>query len=81
MIADTQDRNFRWFVENYDELYKQYGVSYLAIKDRAVIGVYNSYVEALKETCKTEELGTFNIQFCNGDDSGYTSYIVSMNFM
>lgn len=76
-----QNKNFQWFLENYDELYKQYGVSYLVIKDKAIIGVYSSYGEALRETCKTEELGTFNVQFCNGDESAYTAYIASTHFM
>lgn len=76
-----QDKNFQWFLENYDELYKQYGESYLVIKDEAIIGVFNSFVEALRETCKTEKIGTFNVQFCNGDESGYTNYIASTNFM
>lgn len=69
--------DFNWFVDNYDELYKKYGESYLAIKDRHVLAAYQSLPEALKETQKTEEPGSFIVQKCDGTESAYTSYIAS----
>ena len=76
-----QDKDFQWFIENYSALFSKYGTSYLAIKERAVIGVFHSYAEGVVETSKREPLGTFIIQECNGDESGYTNYISSVNFM
>ncbi len=81
MGSELQDKDFEWFLDNYSELSEKYGDSFLAIKDKTVLGNYGSYIEALKETEKNEELGTFIIQHCNGDNSGYTNYISSMNFM
>lgn len=81
MGKDIQDQDFQWFLDNYDSLFEQYGNKYLAIKDKKIIGVYKTYAEGVKETQKTEELGSFIIQHCNGDESGYTNYISSMNFM
>lgn len=69
--------DFKWFVEHYDELFRKYGHSFLAIQDRTVIGVYESYAQGVKETAKTHKLGTFIVQECNGDPSGYTNYISS----
>lgn len=74
------ENEFQWFLENYDELYKQHGVSFLAIKNKSVLGVYQSYAEGVKKTLENEELGTFIVQKCNGDESAYTNYISSTNF-
>lgn len=59
--------NFEYFTQNYDALFQQYGHKFLAIKDCSVIGVYNSLHEAITETAKTEELGTFLVQECTGN--------------
>lgn len=66
--------NFVWFLDNYNDIYNRYGVCYVIIKDKQIIGVYDDFTIALEETRKTEELGTFSLQFCNGDESGYTAY-------
>lgn len=81
MNENIQDLDFQWFLSNYDKLYREYGDKYLAIKNQEVIGVYNSYIDGVNETKKTEELGSFIIQHCNGDESGYSNFISSMNFM
>jgi len=76
-----QETDYKWFLENYKELYEQYGESYLAIKNRTVLGAYTSYAGALRETEKTEPVGSFIIQFCNGNETGFTNYISSMFVM
>lgn len=72
--------DFKWFEENYQDLQLQYGDSFLAIKNKKVIGVYNSYGEGVRETEKTETLGTFIIQECSRDNIAYMACIASMNF-
>ena len=79
-MDELQDRDFEWFLNNYNDLYKKYGESFLAIKNNKVLGCYGSYQEAVFETEKTEELGSFIVQHCNGDESGYMNYISSMIF-
>ena len=74
------ERDFEWFLENYEDLYREYGISYIVIKNAKVLGAYASCGEAVRKTAQTEALGTFIVQFCNGDASGYTNYIASMNF-
>ena len=82
-MVDTslQDKDFNWFLQNYMELFKEYGKKYLAIKSEVVLGAYDSFAEAVNKTSETEELGTFIVQLCNGEESGYTNYISSMHFM
>jgi hypothetical protein len=71
---------YKWFLDNYADLYKQYGASFLAIKNKTVLGVYHSYAEGVKKTLQNEEAGTFIVQKCNGDESAYTNYISSICF-
>jgi hypothetical protein len=78
---ELQETDYKWFLENYKMLYEQYGVSYLAIKNKTVLGSYSSYAEALHETEKSEPIGSFIIQYCNGNETGYTNYISSMFVM
>lgn len=75
-----QDRDYEWFLSNYDRIFDEYGVSYVAIKDGQILGSYPSYADGVRETMKQHPLGTFIVQFCNGNSSGYTGYIASMGF-
>ena len=76
-----QDHDFNWFIKHYNELYAEYGHKFLAIKNEVVLGVYDSVIDGVKTTSKTEPLGTFIVQECNGDESAYTSYIVTPGIM
>lgn len=76
----NQSSDFKWFKDNHIDLFAKYGDAFLAIKDRQVIGAYQSYAEGVKKTSQKEELGTFIIQHCTQDESGYTNYIYSMNY-
>ena len=76
-----QDSDFVWFINNYKELYNLYGHSFLAIKDECVLGSYRSFKKALDATTQSEEIGSFIIQECSGNESAYTVQIASMNFM
>ena len=76
-----QEADYKWFLDNYRQLFEKYGVSYLAIKNQNVLGAYLSYPEALHETEKKEPIGSFIIQYCNGNETGYTNNIASMFVM
>lgn len=69
--------DFNWFVENYDRIFKEYGHKQIVVKNKTVIGAYDSIEEAIRKTCLTEEMGTFIVQECNGNESAYTNYISS----
>lgn len=72
-----QASDFQWFLEHYSDLHDKYGDSYLAIKNKTVLGSYSSYADAVSSTSKVEQIGTFIVQFCNGVESAYTSHIAS----
>lgn len=80
MNYSNQTKDYKWFLKNYSKLFNEYGASFLAIKDKAVIGVYNSYAEGVKETSKNNDLGTFIVQRCDGSEGAYTNYISTLNF-
>ena len=75
-----QSQDYEWFLSNYSDIFEKYGDTYLAIKNQKVLGSYPSYAEGVRQTQKHEELGTFIVQHCNGNETGYTNYIASMNF-
>lgn len=76
-----QIEDYKWFLENYNILYQEYGECYLAIKNQKIIGVFDSYVSGVKEISQVEQLGTFIIQHCNGNESGYTNYIATVGLI
>lgn len=69
--------DFEWFLKEYDNLYKKYGHKFIAIKNQEIIGVFDDKNIALDITSEKHKLGTFIVQECNGDESGYTNYITS----
>lgn len=72
-----QERDYKWFLDNFAELFKQYGNVFLAIKNQTVLGTYPTYADGVKVTAKTEPMGTFIVQKCGADESAYTNYIAS----
>lgn len=76
--------DFDFFIAHYTEFYEKYGHKFIAIKNQTILGIFDDEVSAIHETSQTHPLGSFIVQECNGDESGYTNYIsswqlVSMN--
>ena len=69
--------DFKYFLKNYDKIYKKYGHTFVVIKNKNLLGTYKTVEDALKNT--QEPVGTYILQECNGNESGYTSYISSFN--
>lgn len=66
------EKEFNFFEKNKTELVKKYKDKYIVIKNCKILGVYNSLVEAIRETSKHEKLGTFLVQKCSESDKFYT---------
>jgi len=64
--------DFQYFIDNQAELVKKYGNKYIVIKQKKVIGSYDSREQAYFETIKVHELGTFLIQLCSEGEGSYT---------
>jgi phosphopentomutase len=61
---DDLDKDYLFFFTNIEELYSKYGHKFLAIKDKRVLGAYDTFKKALEETIKTDKIGTFLVQEC-----------------
>lgn len=77
-MSNVNNADFQYFLENYMKFYEKYGHKYIVIKNKTVLGTYDDMMVALETTMKTEDLGTFIVQECNGDASAYTSSIISL---
>lgn len=71
---------FQYFIDHQKELVKKYEGKVLVIKDNQVIGAYETELQALTETCKTHEMGTFLIQKCDRGEDAYTAHFYSPCF-
>lgn len=58
------EKEFDFFKKNMLSLYKRYGHKFLVIKNEGVIGVFDTFDEAVRKTIKKEEPGTFLVQEC-----------------
>jgi hypothetical protein len=68
MSKDLQTVDFEYFEENKTKFFEEYGHKFLAIKDRVILGAFDTFDDALKTTLKTESPGTFIVQECTGDE-------------
>lgn len=60
----TLKKEFQYFLDNQDELVKEYEGKFIVIKGSEVLGAYETEFEAIQETSKEHELGTFLVQEC-----------------
>ena len=67
--------NFEWFLEHYDEIFQLCGECHVVIYEKQLVGIFGSNIQAYSWVKEQGLLGKCNIQYCNGDESGYTAYI------
>ena len=86
----AREKDFDWYVANYQSLYSKYGRCYLCIKDRSVINVLpvssnkrsahtilpDDVAEYLKNTPNPR--GLWQLQYCDGTPDAYTFYHVEL---
>ena len=68
----TLEKEFEYYLKHQEELIKKYKGKFIVIKGDAVIGAYESDLEAVEETSKKHELGTFLVQKCEPGSDSYT---------
>lgn len=69
---EDRTNDFNFFVDNYYQIFDLYGHKFIAIKDKHILGAFDSIPEAFNKLSNKYELGTYIVQECNGDESGYT---------
>ena len=71
-MANTLKIEFEYYLKHKDELVEKYNGRVIVIKNQKVIGDYDSEIQAVAETSKTEDLGTFLVQTVSPGENGYT---------
>ena len=71
-VNEKLEKEFNYFLKSQDELVKEYDGKFIVIKDCKVIGMYDSEVDAIKQTTEDHELGTFLVQKCEPGKESYT---------
>lgn len=66
------EKEFEYYIDHQDKLVEEYNGKVLVIKGPKIIGVFNSEIEAVKETSKTHKPGTFLVQKCEPGSDSYT---------
>lgn len=66
------EKEFQYYLDHQDELVEKYNGKFIVVKHGSVIGVFDSELEAVKETSKQHELGTFLVQICEPGTASYT---------
>jgi hypothetical protein len=63
----SADADYRYFLDNLDELYREHGHKFLVVKNRTVVSTHDSFMDAFISATKDHALGTFIIQECVDD--------------
>ena len=71
-MTSPLEEEFQYYIEHQDELVEKYRGKVIVIKNGEVIGEYDSDLEAINETTKQHELGTFLVQKCEPGSDSYT---------
>ncbi len=71
-MSKPLEKEFKYYIVNQKELVDKYRGKFIVIKDCTVIGAYDSDLEAIEETCRKEESGTFLVQECEAGKDNYT---------
>lgn len=77
MEDNSLKKEFEFYKENQKGLVNKYGGRFIVIKDKEVLGVYNSEIEAYQETQKTQKLGSFLIQKVEEGKDSYSQTFYS----
>lgn len=75
------EKEYEFFQEQLDDLAKEHKNEYVVIKDTRILGFYTNEIEAISETSKTEEIGTFIVQSCNPEDQVIDFYTNRVTFV
>ena len=66
------EAEFKFYQEHQEKFVAQFGGKFIVIKGTVVLGAFDSELEAITETCKMHELGTFLVQKCEAGRDSYT---------
>ena len=68
------EKEFKYYLDNQNELVEKYNGRVLVIVNEKVVGDYVDDKDAYIDSIEKYELGTFLIQKCTPGDEAYTQY-------
>lgn len=71
-MASPLKQEFEYYLAHQAEMVSRYNGKFIVLKNREVIGVYDSELGAVAETQKTHALGTFLVQKVEPGQGAYT---------
>lgn len=72
MVSTTLKRQFQFYLDHQAELVRKYDGKVIVLKDDVVLGAYSDEAEAVRETQREHELGTFLVQRVSAGSEDYT---------
>lgn len=70
---DSQSKDFKFFVQHHDELYKLYPNKILVLQNEKVVFVCDTFEKALDAALSSKmKPGTFIVQECTEGEEAYT---------
>jgi hypothetical protein len=66
------EKEFKYYLDNQENLVRNYNGKFIVIKNRKVIGAYDSELEAVERTAEKHKLGTFLVQKCEHGSESYS---------
>ena len=66
------DAEFKYYLDNQNEIVKLYNGKVVVIKDNKVVDAYDNKKQAYFESIKKYKLGTFLIMRCSPGNEAYT---------
>ncbi len=73
-------REFAYYLDNQDDFVKKYDGKVIVLKNHEVLGAYEREIDAIVETRKHHEPGTFMVQRVSEGEADYTVTIHSPVF-
>lgn len=71
MTSQLSDE-FRYYLAHQSEFVDKYSGKFVVIKNDTLLGVYDDEIQAVAETRKNEEMGTFLVQLVTPGEEAYT---------
>ena len=71
-MASRFNNEFKFYLMKQDEFVKDHDGEWVVIKGNEVLGFYDDQLQAIKETQKTHQLGTFMVQHITKGEDEYT---------
>lgn len=66
------EKEFKYYVDNQQNLLKEYNGKFIVIRNNEVVGSYNSHIEAYNASKGAYDPGTYLIQHCIPGSESYT---------